>query len=68
MKPALLKPKRAAHGKSPTRKTRVWGTRLPHSSSAVSDLYAQLRDAITAGNVAADRSANPLPVKPPDKK
>jgi len=37
---------------------------LPHSPSAVSDLYAQLRNAITAGNLAAAKSME----KPPEKK
>jgi hypothetical protein len=30
---------------------------MPHSPSAVSDLYAQLRNAITVGNLAADSAA-----------
>lgn len=34
---------------------------LPHSPSAVTDLYAQLRNAITAGNLAAMKSAEPPP-------
>ena len=34
---------------------------LPHSPSAVTDLYAQLRNAITAGNLAATKSAEPPP-------
>lgn len=34
---------------------------LPHSPSAVSDLYAQLRNAITAGNLAAMKSTEPAP-------
>jgi len=37
---------------------------LPHSPAAVSDLYAQLRTAITAGNVAAIKSTE----QPPPKK
>jgi regulator of protease activity HflC (stomatin/prohibitin superfamily) len=39
---------------------------LPHSPAAVSDLYAQLRTAITAGNVAAIKSTEQPP--PPPKK
>jgi len=34
---------------------------LPHSPSAVTDLYAQLRNAITAGNLAAMKSVEPPP-------
>jgi len=34
---------------------------LPHSPSAVTDLYAQLRNAITAGNLAAMKSTEPPP-------
>jgi regulator of protease activity HflC (stomatin/prohibitin superfamily) len=34
---------------------------LPHSPSAVTDLYAQLRNAITAGNLAATKSVEPPP-------
>jgi SPFH domain / Band 7 family len=37
---------------------------LPHSPSAVSDLYMQLRKAVTAGNLAAAKSME----KPPEKK
>lgn len=36
---------------------------LPHSPSAVTDLYAQLRNAITAGNLAAMKSNEPPPAK-----
>jgi len=39
---------------------------LPHSPSAVSDLYTQLRNAITAGNLAAMKSVEPI--KPQEKK
>jgi len=34
---------------------------LPHSPSAVSELYTQLRNAITAGNLAAMKSVEPPP-------
>lgn len=34
---------------------------LPHSPAAVTDLYAQLRNAITAGNLAAMKSVEPPP-------
>lgn len=36
---------------------------LPHSPSAVSDLYMQLRNAITAGNLAAAKSMEKSPEK-----